>query len=145
MSKSGQTWCDKEVGVLVSIWSREEIMERLKNTHKNSDIYRKISTEMSVLGYQRDYLQCRTKMKNLKAEYKKYKDALARSGADRGKPPKYFDEMDIFLGHQPEATRVSYAIDTSSSNKRDNSKKKYKKEGWYQLCFFDGGPFSFGS
>ena len=97
MSKRGETWTDKEVRDLISIWSREEIMKMLSNTHKNADIYNKMSTEMSVLGYQRDYLQCRTKVKHLKAEYKKYKGAIGRSGDDRGKPPKYFDEMNIFL------------------------------------------------
>ena len=55
---------------------REEIMEMLNNTHKNAEIYEKISKEMSVLGYQRDLIQCRTKVKHLKTEYKKYKDAL---------------------------------------------------------------------
>ena len=57
MPKRGETWTDKEVRDLISIWSREEIMEMLSNTHKNADIYNKMSTEMSVLGYQRDYLQ----------------------------------------------------------------------------------------
>ena len=58
-------------------------MEMLNNTHKNAEIYEKISKEMSVLGYQRDLIRCRTKVKHLKTEYKKYKDALGRSGADR--------------------------------------------------------------
>ena len=53
--------------------------------------------------------------------------------------------MDIFLGHQPEATGVSHGIDTLSSNKGDKLKKKYEKEGWHQLCFFDGGTFYFVS
>ena len=55
-----------------------------------------------------------------------------RSGADRGKSPKYFNEMDVFLGDQPEATGLSIAIDTSSSNEENKSTKARGKEGWYQ-------------
>ena len=71
-------------------------------------------------------------MKHLKTEYKKYKDALGCSAADRGKSPKYFNEMDVFLGDQPEATGLSITIDTSSSNEENKSTKAREKEGWYQ-------------
>ena len=107
-------------------------MEMLNDTHKTAKIYEKISKEMSVLCYQRDLIQCRTKAKHLKTEYKKYRDALGRSGADRGKTPKYFNEMDVFLGDQPEATGLSIAINKSSSNEGNKSKKAREKEGWYQ-------------
>lgn len=132
MAKRGETWSENETKALLSVWGREEIMEMLNNTHKNAEIYEKISKEMSVLGYQRDLIQWRTKVKHLKTEYKKYKDALGRSGADRGKSPKYFNEMDVFLGDQPEATGLSIAIDTSSSNEENKSTKAREKEGWYQ-------------
>ena len=132
MAKRGETWSENETKALLSVWGREEIMEMLNNTHKNAEIYEKISKEMSVLGYQRDLIQCRTKVKHLKTEYKKYKDALGRSAADRGKSPKYFNEMDVFLGDQPEATGLSIAIDTSSSDEENKSTKAREKEGWYQ-------------
>ena len=40
--------------------------------------------------------------------------------------------MDVFLGDQPEATGLSIAIDTSSSNEENKSTKARQKEGWYQ-------------
>ena len=131
LAKRGETWSENEAKALLSVWGREEIIEILNNTHKNAEIYEKIKKEMSGLGYQRDLIQCRTKVKYQKTEYKKYKDALGRSGADKGKTPKYFNEMDVFLSDQPKATGLSIAIDTSSSNE-ENKSKKAREEGWYQ-------------
>lgn len=98
MSKRGETWSDEEVLALISIWSQEEILKMLEKCHKNADIYGKMSAKMEALGFHRDYNQCRTKVKHLKSTYKKHKDALAHSGAGRMKAPRYFDQLDIFLG-----------------------------------------------
>ena len=62
-----------------------------------------MSAKLETLGIKRDLKQCRTKGKHLKTSYKKYKDSLARSGAARVKEPKFFEQLDIFLGDQPEA------------------------------------------
>ena len=41
---------------------------------------------------------------------------MARSGAARVKEPKFFEQLDIFLGDQPEAVGIDGAIDTLSSS-----------------------------
>ena len=116
MAKRGETWSDDEVLALISISTDEAILKMLATCHKNADIYGKISSKLETLGFKRDLKQCRTKVKHLKTRYKKYKDALARSGAARAKEPKFFEQLDIFLSDQPEAIGIDGAIDTLSSS-----------------------------
>ena len=116
MAKRGETWTDDEVLALISIWSEEAILKMLETCHKNADIYEKMSAKLETLGIKRDLKQCRTKVKHLKTSYKKYKDSLARSGAARVKEPKFFEQLDIFLGDQPEAIGIDGAIDTLSTS-----------------------------
>jgi hypothetical protein len=49
----------------------------------------------------------------MKSEYKKFKDTLSRSGTGRGKVPKIFQIMDVFLGDRPETEGLQNSIDTS--------------------------------
>lgn len=114
MAKRGETWSEIETSALIAIWANEEIQRKLSNTHKNSEIFKKISDDLkAVNGIKRDYVQCRNKIKQLKSVYKKYKDSQTTSGAGRKKPPKFFDDMDNFLNDKPDATGVANAIDTS--------------------------------
>lgn len=123
MAKRGETWSDDEVLALISIWSQESILKMLATSHKNKDIYGKMSAKLETMGFKRDFKQCRTKVKHLKTTYKKYKDALARSGVARVKEPKFFEELDVFLGDQPEAIGIDAAIDTLSSSISEETEK----------------------
>lgn len=116
IAKRGETWSDEEVLALISIWGDETILKMPATCHKNADIYGEMSAKLETLGFKRDLKQCRTKVKHLKTTYKKYKDALARSRAARVKEPKFFEQLDIFFGDQPEAIGIDGAIDTLSSS-----------------------------
>ena len=122
MAKRAETWSEKETLALIAIRGNEEIQSKLSNTHKNSEINKKISKDLkAVNGFERDHIQCTNNMKQLKSVYKKYKDSLSTSGAGRKKPPKFFDDLDIFLNDKPDATGVANAIDTSNAvNETDN-------------------------
>ena len=125
MAKRGETWSEKETSALIAIWANDEIQRKLSNTRKNSEIFKKISKDLkAVNGIERDYVQCRNKIKQLKSVYKKYKDSQTTqkvqglsdnttSEAGRKKPPKFFDDMDNFLNDKPDATGIANAIDTS--------------------------------
>jgi phosphoribosylaminoimidazole carboxylase/phosphoribosylaminoimidazole-succinocarboxamide synthase len=113
MAQKRELWSEKECLALLSAYGTEEIQKKLEGTHKNADIYRKISDIMKKKGIHRDWMQCRTKFKHMKSEYKKFKDNLSRSGAGRGKEPKFFQIMDGFLGDRPEAEGLKNSIDTS--------------------------------
>ena len=55
---------------------------------------------MSEKGYPKDLEQCRTKIKNLKKEYKTVKDNNGETGRGR-KTSRYYDMLDSILGHRP--------------------------------------------
>jgi len=55
------TWTDKEVQALISIWGNSKIQEQLVQWE----------TKPSMLRYKKT---CMSKIKNLKAEYRKVKD-----------------------------------------------------------------------
>ena len=57
-------------------------------------------------------MQCREKIKKLRAEYKKVKDHNDETGRDR-KTFVYFDRLDDLLGHRP-ATQPQHFLDTSA-------------------------------
>ena len=113
MSQKRDAWSDKETLELLAAWGTEEIQKKLQGTHKNTDIYKRVSEMMKKKGIRRHRTQCRTKFKHLKTTYKKHKDNLSRSGAGRCKSPKFFDMMDSFLGDRPEAEGLENSIDTS--------------------------------
>ena len=92
---------------------------KLDGTHKNTHMYQKISKMLLDNDYSRDWTQCRTKIKHLKSEYKRYNGELSRSGAGRTKPPRFFEELDSFLGDRPEAKGLRNAIDTSSTKTQE--------------------------
>ena len=117
MAKRGETWSEKETSALIAIWGNEEIQRKLSNTHKNSEIYKKINEDLkTVYGFNRDHVQCRNKVKQLKSMYKKHKDSQTKSGAERKKTPKFFDDLDNFLNDKPDATGLTNAIDTSHTD-----------------------------
>ncbi|XP_044146865.1 uncharacterized protein LOC122937843 [Bufo gargarizans] len=55
---------------------------------------------MAAEGFERTSGQCRAKLKKLKIQYKKIKDANGRSGNSRS-TWKWYDAMDAIYGHRP--------------------------------------------
>ena len=99
MAQKRELWSEKECLALLSAYGTEEIKKKLEGTHKNANIYRKISDIMGKKGIHRDWMQCITKFKHMKLEYKKFKDTLSCSGAGRGKEPKFFQIMVMLHAH----------------------------------------------
>ena len=73
----GTLWADDEVLTLIKVWGNDKIQEELDEATRNKVIFAKISEEMKKEGYNRDWQQCRGKIKNLKGEYRVVKDHLA--------------------------------------------------------------------
>ena len=74
MSSRGSAWSDAEIVALISIWGEADIQEQLDGVTRNKSIFISISEKLKESGYDRDWLQCRAKIKNLEADYKKVKD-----------------------------------------------------------------------
>ena len=109
----GSTWTDAEVTALISIWGDTKIQEQLDGATRNKTIFDEIAKKLQSLGYERDWKQCRAKIKNLKGDYKKVKDHNGATGNGR-KTFKLFKKLDEILGHRP-ASVPSVLVDAGSS------------------------------
>ena len=62
MAKRVETWSEKETLTLIAIRGNEEIQSKLSITHKNSEIYKKISKDLkAVNGFERDHINAQIK------------------------------------------------------------------------------------
>ena len=104
----GKNWSDEEVYELIEVWSDDTIQEQLEGSHRNQQVYKKISKTLAEKGYTRTWDQCRQKVKKLRKDYKDVVDNNSETGRKR-KTFKYFDEMDAILGSRP-ATKPSITI-----------------------------------
>ena len=87
--------------------------------------------KMQDTGYTRDWQQCKTKIKNLKKEYRQVKDHNGQTGQGR-KPCKHFKELDNILGHRPASvpavlldTGTTTNSSTAAADSEDSKKNKW--------------------
>ena len=73
-------WSIKERRVLLNLWGNNCVQRQLKGVVRNKAVYEEIQHNLGSLGYQRTWLQCQVKVKNLIAAYRKIKDNNHRSG-----------------------------------------------------------------
>ena len=99
----GSSWSDAEVTALISVWGDADIQEQLDGATRNRSIYEKISKKLHESGIERDWQQCKAKIKNLKQDYKKIKDHNGVTGNGR-QTCKFYDKLDAILGHRPAST-----------------------------------------
>ena len=69
----GAAWSDKEVKDLIAVWGEQKIQEELDGSVRNKTAFQHVSAAMTAKGHQRDWEQCRTKIKNLKKDYRTVK------------------------------------------------------------------------
>ena len=67
-------WSVDATRALIAIWGEQNIQENFDGVSRNKTIFEEIAGGMKERGYDFDYKQCRTKVKNLKAKYNKVKD-----------------------------------------------------------------------
>ena len=71
-------WSTDATRALIAIWGEQNIQQNLDGVTRNKTIFEKIAAAMKEKGYDFDYKQCRTKVKNLKAKYNKVNDKRPR-------------------------------------------------------------------
>ena len=103
---------------MLSIWAEANIQEELDRAIRNKSIIEKIAKRWREAGFDKDWVQCRAKLKNLKATYKKIINNNDRSGRDR-RACKYFDNLDNILSSRP-ATQPPGVMESATKNK-DNT------------------------
>lgn len=99
----GQTWSTEEVQTLISIWSDATMAQLLASTHKNREVFKLFSEKMAALGFHRSVEQCRIKVKKLRLQYFRVRDAIGKRGISAEEKEKFvwFHELDGILGSRP--------------------------------------------
>uniref|UniRef100_A0A8D0LAJ6 Myb/SANT-like DNA-binding domain-containing protein n=1 Tax=Sphenodon punctatus TaxID=8508 RepID=A0A8D0LAJ6_SPHPU len=90
-------WGERETRDFLSIWGQEDVQSLLHHQHRNEEVYKQIAAQMAVMGYDRDWEQCRQRAKDLRRGYRDAKDQNRRSGRGR-QVWQYFEELDAILG-----------------------------------------------
>ena len=118
----GTTWAD-EIKALLTIWGDSKLQEKLDGAARNK--------KLREQGYERDWKQCRAKVKNLKTKYREIKDHNGETGRGR-KTCKFYKELDRILGHRP-ASVPSSLLDTgdSSSTLVESQESEEETDGKY--------------
>ena len=113
LTNRGTTWTDREVKAL-AIWGDSKIQEELDGAVRNQVVFKRIAQKLSKQGINREWKQCRAKVKNLKTQYREIKDNNGKTGRGR-QSCKFFDKLDKILGHRP-ASVPSAVLDTGESS-----------------------------
>ena len=90
------------------------MQEELDGAVRNKVVFQDISKKMQEQGCNRDWEQCRTKIKNLKKEYRIVKDNNGETGRGR-KTCRFYRELDSILGHRP-ASVPAALLDTGTTD-----------------------------
>ncbi len=62
----GAVWSESEVKALIAVWGESNVQEELDGAVRNKVVFQEIAKKLQEQGYNRDWVQCRTKKKNLK-------------------------------------------------------------------------------
>ncbi|GCB72773.1 uncharacterized protein [Scyliorhinus torazame] len=123
--RASKNWADEEIKGLLSIWKDRSIQNQLAGAVRNKDVFVRISSSLNALGVNRDWKQCRAKVKNLKYEYRTMVNQ--RKSGRRCKSMRFYNEIDAVLGCRPlhakgspDGTVVSVAIKQEEEEKLEN-------------------------
>ena len=123
----GTVWSDKEVKALLAIWGESKIQKELDGAVRNKVVFEHIAKKLQDQGCDRDWKQCRAKVKNLKTKYRESKDNNNKTGRGR-QTCKFYRELDGILGHRP-ASVPSALLDTRESCPAPESEAESDEEG----------------
>lgn len=115
----GVAWSDAELKALIGIWGDAEVQTQLDGAVRNKFVFIHIAKEMNKLGCNRDWEQCKTKIKNLKADYRNVKDNNGKTGRGR-KSCKFYNELESILGHRP-SSAPTVILDSGASTSNNTS------------------------
>ncbi|XP_028452713.1 uncharacterized protein LOC114567807 [Perca flavescens] len=86
-------------------------------------MYKFFSERMKERGYERTAEQCHLKVKKLRQQYIKVRDAIRKSGASTNAKDTFafYDEMDTILGTRPTSSPIKVLESSTSSNETASS------------------------
>ncbi|EMP39885.1 hypothetical protein UY3_02904 [Chelonia mydas] len=108
-TRRSPAWRNAELLDLISIWGEEAVQSHLRSSRRNYDTYGQISRCMTERR-DRNMLQCRVKVKELRNTYHKVQEANRRSGATLSW--QFYEELDAILGGD-QTSSAKIIVDTS--------------------------------
>ncbi|XP_073167914.1 uncharacterized protein [Lepidochelys kempii] len=90
-------WTEREVRDPIAVWGEESVLSELRSSFRNAKTFVKISQGMKDRGHNRDQKQCRVKLKELRQDYQKTREANGRSGSEP-QTCRFCDELHAILG-----------------------------------------------
>ncbi|KAM7144663.1 uncharacterized protein RBU57_014978 [Macrochelys suwanniensis] len=116
-ARRAPVWSNGELLDLIAVCGEEAVQSQLRSSRRNFDTFGQISRAMIERGHDRDAMQCRIKVKELRSAYRKAREANNHSGA----PPKtcrFYKELDAILGGDP-TTVPSTTVDTGERDEEE--------------------------
>ncbi|KAM9169274.1 uncharacterized protein ACDP82_011336 [Pangshura tecta] len=110
-TKRAPAWSNGELLDLISVWGEEAVQAQLLSSRKSYDTFAQVSTAMLGRGHDRDAVQCRVKVKELRSAYYKAREGNRHSGA-APTTCLFYRELDAILGGDPTANLMT-TMDTS--------------------------------
>ncbi|KAG9273583.1 trihelix transcription factor GT-3a-like, partial [Astyanax mexicanus] len=113
----GLTWTSNEVQCLLDVWADDYICQLLQTTPKKSEVFKMFSKRMKERGFDHSPEQCHVKVKRLRQQDIKVRDALCKTGSSGEEKEKFpwFDDLDQILGTRPTVCPVDLVQSHESS------------------------------
>ncbi|XP_050783036.1 zinc finger and SCAN domain-containing protein 29-like [Gopherus flavomarginatus] len=124
-AKRVPAWSNGELLDLISVWGEEAVQSQLRSSRRNYDTFGQVSKAMLERSHDRDAVQCRVKVKELRSAYCKARKGNCRSGA-APTTCRFYKELDAILGGDPTANPRT-TMDTSEQ--REEEEEETKSEG----------------
>jgi len=124
MESRGTVWSVEETSALLAVWGQEEIQDCLEKMYRNTEIYDVIVNKMIKMGFDRNSKQCRTKIKQLKADYRRARDS--KVGLGTNKTCRFYEELDNILSKYPTKSSKKFTLDEQEAD--DSDQGQYDKQ-----------------
>ncbi|EMP36312.1 hypothetical protein UY3_06527 [Chelonia mydas] len=112
----------------LSVWGEEAVQSQLGSSRRHYDTFWQISRDMMEKGQDRDALQCRVKVKELRNVYHKARKANSCSGAAPA-TCRFYKELDATLGGEPTSTPTTTMDTSEPSSTRQEEEQQSGSEG----------------
>ncbi|KAG1648604.1 Trihelix transcription factor GT-4 [Nymphon striatum] len=108
--KRSEAWFHKETAALIHIWRDDHVQKQLEEMCRNKFVWSDVSKKLKTYGFDRSWSQCKDKMRNLIAKYRKVKNDNNTSG-NSFHTFQFYDEIDSILGTR-ELTQPTNVIES---------------------------------
>ncbi|XP_074919162.1 zinc finger and SCAN domain-containing protein 29-like [Chelonoidis abingdonii] len=125
--KRAPAWNTCKLQDLISVWGEEAVQSQLHFSHRNYDTYGQISKSMLERGHERDMVQCRVKVKELRSTYCKAREGNRHSGA-APTTCRFYNELDAILGCDP-TVNPRTTMDSSELGEEGEGVEETESEG----------------